>query len=221
MKTATIIGATGLVGSNLLRIINADKEFESIVTITRTNPNKFPGKTINIPFDSGNYSIPNTSGVALCCLGTTMKKAGSKEAFLKVDHNMVVDFAKKCKDAGIKRFAMVSSIGASPNSGNFYLRTKGKAEEELKKIGFERLVIVRPSLLLGKRNEKRLGEDIGKVLYSVFRFIFVGPLKKYRGIPAEDVAKAMLALVNSGEGTVIAESNSLKLFSDEYENQHK
>jgi uncharacterized protein YbjT (DUF2867 family) len=145
-----------------------------------------------------------------------MSKAGSKEAFLKVDLNMVVEFAKKAKEAGINRLAVVSSIGASTDSSNFYLHTKGQTEEELKKIGFERLVIVRPSLLLGKRNEKRIGENIGKALYYIFRFLFIGPLRKYRGIKDEDVARAMIVLVEQGQGVVIAESSALQLFSKEY-----
>jgi uncharacterized protein YbjT (DUF2867 family) len=147
-----------------------------------------------------------------------MKKAGSKQAFLKVDLDMVVDFATKAKAAGINRFAVVSSIGADTKSKNFYLNTKGKVEEQLKEVGFERLVIVRPSLLLGKRNEKRFGEDMGRVLYSVFKFLFIGPLKKYRGIQASDVAKAMVVLAEHGLGTAIVESNILQQLSQNKKN---
>jgi uncharacterized protein YbjT (DUF2867 family) len=216
MKTATIIGSTGLIGSKAISLLSDNKEYTNILSISRNQPSSLPSKVTHVPFDSGNYTISKPTSIAICCLGTTMSKAGSKEAFLKVDLEMVVDFAKKVKEAGINRFALVSSIGADPSSKNFYLRTKGQAEEELKKIGFERLVIVRPSLLLGKRNEKRIGEDIGKVLYKIFRFMFVGPLRKYRGIKDEDVAKAMIVLAEQGQGIVIAESNVLQLFSNEY-----
>ena len=215
MKTATIVGSTGLVGNFILKLLSENKKYISIHSISRSKPDLSENIT-HIPFNSGNYTLQHSSDVAFCCLGTTMRKAGSKEAFLKVDLEMVLDFAQKTKDAGIKRFALVSSIGANPKSNNFYLRTKGQAEEELKKIGFERLVIARPSLLLGKRSEKRLGEDIGKVLYSIFRFLFIGPLRKYRGINADDVAKAMIVLVEQGKGTIIAESNALQTFSKEY-----
>ncbi len=217
MRTSIIIGSTGLIGSKLHEILRNNPSHEKVYLVARSKPTNVDEKSIHLPFDNGNYSIPSDVDTAFCCLGTTMKKAGSKEAFLKVDLDMVLDFAKKAKETGIKRLAVVSSIGANPTSSNFYLRTKGQAEEELKKIGFERLVIVRPSLLLGKRDEKRIAEDIGKVLYYMFRFLFIGPLRKYRGILDEDVAKAMIVLVEQGEGTLIAESSALKLFSKEYQ----
>jgi uncharacterized protein YbjT (DUF2867 family) len=217
MKTAIIIGATGLIGNQLLELLCVNSEFNKIHIITRTAPNKFSESIDHISLDNGNYTIPKKVDMAFCCLGTTMKKAGSKEAFRAVDLHMVINFAKKAKDAGVKRFAVVSSIGANPKSSNFYLKTKGQMEEELKRLGFDRLAILRPSLLLGIRKEKRISEDIGKVLYSIFRFIFVGPLKKYRGIHARDVAKAMIALTGKGEGSFVVESSSLILFSKHYD----
>lgn len=216
MAKAAIIGATGLVGSNLLGLLIGNNKYEETSIITRTVPNDLPKKVKHIPLNKGNYTFPANVDTAFCCLGTTIKKAGSKEAFLKVDLELVIDFAKKAKEAGVKQFAVVSSIGANAKSKNFYLNTKGKVEEQLKSIGFERLVIVQPSLLLGKRNEKRFGEDVGKALYSVFKFIFNGPLRKYRGIQAYDVAKAMIVLVEQGSGTITAESNALQLFCKEY-----
>ncbi|MDD3891284.1 MAG: NAD(P)H-binding protein, partial [Bacteroidales bacterium] len=176
MIKAAIIGATGLVGSNLLDLLINNDEHEKISIITRTVPKGLSQKVEHIPLNEGHYTFPANIDTAYCCLGTTIKKAGSKEAFLEVDLELVVDFANKAKEAGVKRFAVVSSIGANAKSKNFYLNTKGKVEEQLKAIGFKRLVIVQPSLLLGKRNEKRFGEDMGKVLYSVFKFIFIGPL---------------------------------------------
>ncbi len=209
MKKTVIIGSTGLVGKNLVDLLTDDKDYTNIYTIARSKPEHLSKEVIHIPFNSGNYELPATCDTAFCCLGTTMKKAGSKDAFKKVDLEMVVTFARKAKAAGVTRFAVVSSIGANPQSSNFYLKTKGEMEEQLKKVGFDRLVIVRPSLLLGKRNEKRLGEDLGKFFYSLFKFAFVGRLQKYKGIAAEEVAKAMIVLVENGMGTVIAESDAL------------
>ncbi|MDD2197937.1 MAG: NAD(P)H-binding protein [Bacteroidales bacterium] len=217
MIKAAIIGATGLVGSNLLDLLINNDEHEKISIITRTVPKGLSQKVEHIPLNEGHYTFPANIDTAYCCLGTTIKKAGSKEAFLEVDLELVVDFANKAKEAGVKRFAVVSSIGANAKSKNFYLNTKGKVEEQLKAIGFKRLVIVQPSLLLGKRNEKRFGEDMGKVLYSVFKFIFIGPLKKYRGIQALDVAKAMIVLAEQGMGTITVESNVLQDFSKKYQ----
>jgi uncharacterized protein YbjT (DUF2867 family) len=217
MKIPTIIGSTGLIGVQVSDLLEKNQQVEKYYFISRTKPLDLKKKGNHIAFDDGKYTLPDDSDAAICCLGTTMKKAGSKSAFQKVDLEMVIDFAQRAKNAGVKRFAVVSSIGANPKSGNFYLRTKGEMEEQLKAIGFERLVIVRPSLLLGNRIEKRLGEDIGKILYNVFRFLFIGPLSKYRGVQAVDVAKAMIVLVSKGQGTVIAESNVLKMFSNEHE----
>ncbi|MBE0639805.1 MAG: oxidoreductase [Bacteroidales bacterium] len=219
MKTAIIIGSTGLVGSRLLNILAQDKRYSAVYSISRNKPHDLPEKATHIPFEGGNYDIPHTCDVAFCCLGTTMKKAGSKEAFLTVDFGMVVDFARKAKVTGINHLAVVSSIGANAGSSNFYLGTKGRVEEQLKQVGFERLVIVRPSLLLGKRSEKRFGEDMGKVFYSLFKFVLVGPLRKYRGIDAGDVAKAMIVLADKGEGTVVAESNELVVLSGQYNDE--
>lgn len=217
MKTSVAIGSTGLVGSKIIELLANDSQYSQVYSIARQQQTHWPEKVTFIPFDAGNYPINQAIDTAFCCLGTTMKKAGSKDAFRKVDLDMVVDFAQKAKAAGIERFALVSSVGADPESKNFYLKTKGQAEEELKKIGFKRLVIVRPSLLLGKRNERRIAEDIGKALYHIFSFLFIGPLSKYKGIKDQDVAKAMIALVEQGQGTVIVESNTLKLYSKEYD----
>jgi len=216
MQNIAIIGATGLVGSKLLEQIVTHKSNSKVFVVSRNQPANLPDNVEHIALNQGDYSFSDEISTAFCCLGTTMKKAGSKEAFRKVDFDMVTEFAQKAKKYGVKSFAVVSSIGANAKSRNFYLRTKGEVEDELKKVGFERLIIVRPSLLLGKRNEKRFGEDIGKVLYKVLSFLFIGPLKKYKGINAEDVAKAMLILSEQGKGTVIAESNALQLFSNEY-----
>ena len=210
MKTAIIIGSTGLVGSKLLNLAAADSSFEKIYSISRTRPENLPGKVEFIDFNYGNYRVPARVDFAFCCLGTTMKKAGSKEAFLKVDLEMVGDFAQKCKTAGIERMAVVSSIGANAKSSNFYLQTKGRMEEQMKKYGFKRLVIVRPSLLLGERNEKRTGEDFGKIFNSLLGFLMVGPMRKYRGIDAEKVARAMINLIGEGKGNTLAESDELE-----------
>ncbi|MDX9771267.1 MAG: NAD(P)H-binding protein [Tenuifilaceae bacterium] len=217
MKSSTVIGSTGLVGGKVIELLAQCTKYGQIASIARQKQTNWTDKVTYIPFNSGSYTIDQPADTAFCCLGTTMRKAGSREAFRKVDFDMVVDFAQKAKAAGIERFAVVSSIGANPKSKNFYLKTKGQVEEELKKIGFARLVIVRPSLLLGKRNERRIAEDIGKVIYNIFSFLFISPLRKYKGIKDEDVAKAMIALVEQGQGTIIAESNTLNLFSKEYD----
>jgi uncharacterized protein YbjT (DUF2867 family) len=135
---------------------------------------------------------------------------------MKVDYDLVLQIAEKAKSVGVKKILIVSSIGADPNSSNFYLKVKGQMEEAVKKIDFEYIGIVRPSMLLGDRKEFRFGEKVGIIVFSLLRFIFVGPLRKYRGIQARDVAKSMISLAINGSGKVTVESNILKVIADEY-----
>ncbi len=210
MKVA-VFGATGLVGKQLVVQLSGLQNVESIQAFARTKPDWQPQNVSYEEFSLQNFRFNNATTHVFCALGTTMKKAGSKKAFLNVDLHAVVQIAQRAKDAGVKNFAVVSSIGANAQSGNFYLRTKGQMEEALKQMNFERLVIARPSLLLGNRNEKRLGEDVGKMLYRLFQFLFVGRLRRYRGIEATNVAKAMIWLMeNAGDGVTISESDELQ-----------
>ena len=132
-----------------------------------------------------------------CCLGTTIKTAGSKEKQYIIDHDYVVGFARACHAAGVTRFAVVSSIGASPSSGNFYLRTKGEMERDLQKIPFDALYILKPSFLMGDRKESRPGEKTGIAVMKFLMPVMVFGLKKYRGVPATNVACCMISAVNS------------------------
>jgi uncharacterized protein YbjT (DUF2867 family) len=145
---------------------------------------------------------------AFCCLGTTIKKAGSQEAFRAVDHDAVLAFAKAARKAGARRFLLVSALGANPSSRVFYNRVKGETEEDLKAVGFESLIILRPSLLLGDRAESRPGEHAAIVVSKV-----LGPLLRPfsgRPIEARTVARAMLALArDAANGTRVALSGEL------------
>jgi uncharacterized protein YbjT (DUF2867 family) len=127
-------------------------------------------------------------------MGTTIKVAGSQDAFMKVDYTYVLNFAQLAKRNGIDKFIVVSSLGADKNSANFYLKVKGDVENDLTRLKFKNLIIVRPSMLLGDRKEFRLGELIGKKIMKGLAFLFVGKLKKYKAIEASTVAKAMLML---------------------------
>ena len=146
-------------------------------------------------------------------LGTTIATAGSKEAFYKVDHDLVIDFAKNAKDAGAKTFALVSSVGANPKTSNFYLKVKGETEKDLEAMGFESLIILRPSMLMGERKEFRLGELIGKGAMTLLNPIMIGSLSKYKGIQGKTVANAMVKLgKESLKGTHVIEGNDLHAF---------
>lgn len=189
---AILAGTTGLVGGELLKLLVADPAYDRIVVISRRilgirNPKV---EEYIISFDRlEEYRQLVQGHDAFCCLGTTMKKAGSRENFTRVDFNYVHDFARIAASNGVERFFLVSSMGADKNSSIFYNRVKGEAEECIRDLGFKAVYIFRPSLLLGPRQEKRTGEEMAKKLVSV-----LDPLipAKYKGIEASQVARAMM-----------------------------
>lgn len=196
-KTAIVLGATGLIGNELTGLLLVDSTFEKVKIFVRksipiTHP-KLEQHIIN--FDAlENYSTLITGDVCYCCIGTTINTAGSKEAFTKVDYTYPIAFARIAKKNGVADFLFVSSIGADKNSSNFYLKVKGDTEYALEQLDFNHLALLRPSMLLGKRTEVRIGETIGKVVMKLFSFAFIGNLKAYKAIEATTVAKAMIAL---------------------------
>ncbi len=131
---------------------------------------------------------------AVCCLGTTIKTAGSQAAFRAVDYEAVIAFARLAKRVGVQHFIVVSAVGASSTSASFYSRVKGEMEAALQAMNFATLSIVQPSLLLGERAEQRLGERIGQVVSLPLAPLLMGPLSPYRPIHGADVAKAMATL---------------------------
>lgn len=216
MRTAAVFGTTGLIGNHLIQLLSQNTEYEKVYAFARKQPDTLPNRIEYISFDPALIKIPEGVDDVFVCLGSTMKKAGSKEAFRKVDYEMVVEIAKQAKESSVKHFIVISSLGADPSSSNFYLKTKGEMEEAVKKFDFEYCGILRPSLLLGNRKEFRFGEKIGIIFFKLFSFIFVGSLRKYRGIKSEDVAKGMIMLAKSGIGKVTIESNIIKRIADEY-----
>ena len=210
MKKALVIGGSGLVGKHLIELLLADGRY-TVLALARKPLAIKNEKIIQVLFDFDN---PDKTAVAadeiFCCLGTTIKAAGSKRAFYKVDYEYVLTIAQAGYANGAKKFALVSSMGANKNSNVFYSKTKGAIEEAVSRIGYESLFIFRPSILLGRRTEFRLGEMIGKSLMKVFDFAIP---KKYKAIEARQVAKAMVAGMNSGKtGIHILESDSIAAF---------
>ncbi len=191
-----IAGASGLVGSELLQLLLADPTVESVTTVVR-RPLESSGieqhKLQQVVADFAQIRTQGlpASGVAFCCLGTTIAKAGSQEAFYRVDHDYILNFAHACFAAGVQVFVVVSAMGASGESSVFYNRVKGQTEADLAKIDFKSLVIIRPSLLLGERTEKRPAEKLAQVVSKFFAPMMVGPLAKVRPVPAKLVAQKM------------------------------
>jgi uncharacterized protein YbjT (DUF2867 family) len=196
-KTAIVIGASGLVGSEIVKQLLVDEDYSKVKLFLRKEI-PFSNSKLQqyiIDFNKLDASSDLINGdVVFCCMGTTIKVAGSQDAFMKVDYTYVLNFAQLAKRNGIDKFIVVSSLGADKNSANFYLKVKGDVENDLTRLKFKNLIIVRPSMLLGDRKEFRLGELIGKKIMIGLAFLFVGKLKKYKAIEASTVAKAMLML---------------------------
>jgi uncharacterized protein YbjT (DUF2867 family) len=211
MKTAIIIGGSGLTGKKLTRSLLADKRYGSVRAFVRKPINIIHEKLNQEILDFNNPSPTLFRGDELfCCLGTTIREAGGKEAFLKVDHGYVITMAQLAFEQGIKKVCAISSIGADSNSFFFYNRVKGKMERDLMKIGFEKCIIMRPALLLGLRKKSRWGEQVTAALMTTFS-VFIP--KKYKPIQSEDVALAMIKLMNNDDitGNRIAESDEIRL----------
>jgi uncharacterized protein YbjT (DUF2867 family) len=214
MKTALMIGSTGLIGSHLLELLLDSDDYEKVITFVKRDTGiKHPKLTQHIvDFDKPEtYKNFITGDDFFCTIGTTIKKAGSKEAFRKVDFEYPSQFASFAAQNKVKQFLIVSSLGADLNSGNFYLKTKGEIESFLKDADFESVSVLQPSLLLGNRNEFRLGEKIGAFFMKTFSFIFLGKLKKYKPIESTAVAKALLKVAQRNDkGFKTYESNTIQ-----------
>jgi uncharacterized protein YbjT (DUF2867 family) len=214
LKRALVFGATGLTGHHLTEQLLANKNYREIICVNRHPMGLNHERLTEVIDDYSNLQslkvMPPIDEV-FCCIGTTIKKAGSKENFKKVDLELPVAIAKLAADKKAGKLLVVSSIGAKAGSGNFYLRTKGEMEQQVLKIEGPLKTIVRPSMLLGERNEKRSAESIGQWLMKPLKIFMIGKLRKYRPIPATDVARAMIAIANSQPTTqVIFESNDLQ-----------
>ena len=204
--TALLAGATGLVGGHLLDYLLASPRHTKIVAVTRQPLERSHDKLNNLVVDfdtleDGIRAADIKADEAYCTLGTTIKKAGSQAAFRKVDFDYETAFARAALTAGAKRFALVSAVGASAGSSIFYSRVKGETEEAIRAMGFPALHIFQPGVLLGVRREARPAEQLAIAVTPFLNLGLQGPLRKYRGIAATDVAKAMLAALGTdGDG---------------------
>ena len=208
--TATLVGATGLIGSYLLDELLNDPHFDIVRILIRrpidiTHP-KLEKKIVDFNDSDSLLVALSNSDVVFCSVGTTNKKVkGDKEAYRKIDFDIPVKLARFCKMTGCQKFILVSSAGANSKSRNFYQRLKGETEEAVKSVGLEIVHIMRPSLLLGERKEFRLGENIGKALMTSLSFLIPD---KYKAIQGKDVAKVMLVLSKKNDEGVFVHENS-------------
>jgi len=214
MKKALVSGATGLIGSSLVNQLVASPEYGEIICLVRKTIEVTSSKITQIVVDYADLTEQFhtiTADSAFCCLGTTLKVAGSKERQYEIDHDYVVNFATICHARKIPTFMVISSIGASVSTRNFYLRTKGEMERDCLSVGFKKTVILRPSFLMGERKEFRLGEKIGGILMKGLSFLLIGSLRKYRGIHVDRIAARMiqLSLDSSINKIIVLESNEI------------
>ena len=211
--TAIIFGGSGLTGRFLTELLLKDTRYDKLILFVRKEIPVYHGKIRQVIFDPDNISEKEseiTGNQAFCCIGTTIKKAGSKEVFFKIDHDLIINLAKASLKNGIPVFTVISSIGANTKASNFYLNTKGLMEEKLKSIGFKNLNILRPSMLLGLRSESRKLEETGKVIMKALGFLLIGKLNKYKPVHAETVARAMIKAANLNNNVVILESDNIQ-----------
>jgi uncharacterized protein YbjT (DUF2867 family) len=215
MAIALLAGASGLVGSFLLRQLLESPEYDRVIALGRRPLDLAHPKLTQVTADFAaldRVTADLRCDDAFCCLGTTIKRAGSPAAFRAVDHAAVLAFAWAARRNGARRFFLVSSLGADARSRVFYSRVKGETEEALAVLDFKTLAIFRPSLLLGPRTEKRLGERMGAMVLWLAEPLLLGRLRQYRAIRAEVVARAMLrcSFGRDGQGVLIFPSDEIE-----------
>jgi uncharacterized protein YbjT (DUF2867 family) len=217
-KTATLIGATGLVGGELLSLLLDDDYFKKVRILIRRpftmNHPKLERKLVDFTDGDSLLVDLDESDAVFCAVGTTLKKVkGNKEAYRRIDYGIPVHIARYCKIMNCKNYILVSAVGADSKSRNFYLKLKGEVEDIVKKVGLESTYIMRPSVLLGTRSEFRFGERISIPLIKKISFLLPS---KYKPIEATDVAKAMLAAAKNHEkGFIVCEYKKMKRLASE------
>ena len=200
MKTALVFGSTGLVGGNLLRLLIKDEKYKKIRVFVRSSTSKIDPKIEVVQTDFTkleNIKSEIKGDDCFFCIGTTRKKTPNKQDYINTEYNLPLSIGKICSDNNVQNFTYISSLGANPKTSNLYLKNKGMAEEELRKLNFKKFIVIRPSFLIGKREEERFGEKIGIFAMKCISPILVGDLKKYKSINAEIVAKSMINISNS------------------------
>jgi uncharacterized protein YbjT (DUF2867 family) len=210
-RTALLAGATGLVGRHVLELLLSDADVAHVHALVRRPLDASHDKLTShlVDFEKLEVDVGAVDDVYLC-LGTTIKVAGSKDRFRRVDQDYSVAVARVGHERGAGRAALVSSVGASASASSFYLRVKGETEQSVEAIGFATLVVARPSFLLGERTEKRTGEKIGVGVARALSFALVGGLRTYRPIEAEKVARAMILAMGSGTaGTRVLDHDAI------------
>ena len=197
MKTAILFGATGLVGKHLLNLLIENNQYDKIKIFSRKDIITQSQKIEKYVIDFNELEKHKDKIVGDDCffaIGTTRRVTPKKNDYIDVELNLPVKISKIAKDNNVKSFIYISSGGANANSRNLYLQNKGRAEQEIINLSFEFTAIIQPSLLLGDRNENRIGEKIAKFIFKNLSFIFIGKLRPFKAIHAKNVAKAIIII---------------------------
>ena len=212
MKTALLFGASGLVGSHLLNQLIKDTNYSKIKLFVRSVTEIIDPKVEIIKTDFNNlqnHKEDVKGDDCFFCIGTTKQNSSDKDEYRRVELDIPKEIAKIAKSNLVNSFIFVSAIYANPNSSGDYVRFKGLVEEELKRLNFPKLALMRPSFLMGDRKEKRVGEKIGIFVFKLLSPLLLGPIKKMRPIHSETVAKAMIRAANENLEKNIFESNEI------------
>ncbi len=212
MKTALLFGATGLVGSHLLNLLISNNNYSKIKVFVRSSIELNNPKIEIIQTDFNNLKNHREDikgDDCFFCIGTTKKNSPDKNEYKRVELEVPKQVAQIAKSNLVNSFVFVSSGYADPKSSGDYLKFKGLVEEELKRLNFSKLGIMRPSFLLGNRQEKRVGEKIGIFVFKLLSPLFLGTLKKMKPIHSATVAKAMIKIANENLEKTIFESDEI------------
>ncbi len=212
MKTALLFGSTGLVGGYVLNYLIQNSNYSKIKLFVRsfTEINNPKIEIIKTDFNNLNKYAEDIKGdECFCCIGTTKKKSPNANEYQKIELDIPKKIAQIAKSNSVKSFFFVSSGYANPKSSGKYLKFKGLVEEEIKNLNFDKIGIMRPSFLLGERQEERVGEKFGIIIFKLLTPILIGSFRKMRPIQAEIVARAMIKLANENIDQSIFESNEI------------
>ena len=212
MKTALVFGSSGLVGGHLLNQLIKDTNYSKIKLFVRSEPEISNPKVEAIKTDFNNlenHKEDIKGDDCFFCIGTTKKNSPDKDDYRRVELDIPKEIAKIAKSNLVNSFIFVSALYANPKSSGEYIRFKGQVEEELKRLNFPKLAIMRPSFLIGNRKEKRISETIGIFVFKLLSPLLLGPLRKMKPIHSETVAKSMIRAANENLEKNIFESNEI------------
>jgi len=218
MKSAILLGATGLTGGYLLNILLKDANYNKVIVFTRSSlgfkHEKLEEHLVDL-LELEKYKNDFHADEVYCCIGTTKSKTPDKETYKKIDFGIPVTAAKLCRENNISTFLVISALGADANSSIFYNKVKGEMQHQVLEQGIKNTYIFQPSLIAGNREEERFFEKLGIKGMKVFNNLLVGSFKKYRSIHPETIAKAMHLCANSGYSKILIESDEIQKLASE------